>query len=400
MAYWKKRLRTASFRKIRFNLTAADVSFGRRIVQHQFPKRDEPYSEDMGRKAREFTIDAFIQGFDYMRERDRLIKACEQKGPGRLVHPYYGNRDVVCTKCDVREAAGDGGVVRFQLTFAEAGVLKFPQTKKKANSILAFLGAKSAIDTLNQFTDNFTIATYPQYVVDSAQEAVDEFADALEQSTSFITRNSDAVADLAFSISDLRADVDEILHTPEVLATRMNNALGLLREAITGREESLAAYKKIFAYGEGVTFSTISTESRAQLRKNRISMNNAVRQFALAYAIQDISEINFSSRKEAEDSRADFFRVIEEQSGAEFISDDAYQNLQQMRAELANGVPPSDQSLPNVVDITPPKTTNSLQLSFELYGNVDLETDIVERNNLRYPGIIMGGDPVEVLGNG
>ena len=56
--------------------------------------RDTPYVEDLGRRARVMRVDAIILGDDYRVRRDALIEAIEQSGPGKLVHPFYGELTV------------------------------------------------------------------------------------------------------------------------------------------------------------------------------------------------------------------------------------------------------------------------------------------------------------------
>ena len=50
----------ARFRNARFHVDSAVRESGRRIVPHEYPKKDVPYAEDMGRRAREFTIRGYI----------------------------------------------------------------------------------------------------------------------------------------------------------------------------------------------------------------------------------------------------------------------------------------------------------------------------------------------------
>jgi prophage DNA circulation protein len=75
-----KQARQASFRGVPFKVFTTDTTFGRRLVEHTFVKRDTPYQEDLGRKVREFTIEAFVVGSDYESQRDALITAAETEG--------------------------------------------------------------------------------------------------------------------------------------------------------------------------------------------------------------------------------------------------------------------------------------------------------------------------------
>lgn len=396
---WRTRLRTASFRGIRFNLTSADAGFGRRTVDHEFPNRDEPYSEDLGRKARTFQIDAFISGFDYQRQRDRLIAACEAKGPGRLVHPYYGTRMVVCKSCDVREASYDGGVARFRLEFREAGELLFPRAQRQPKSLLSIIGLNLDTSAIEQFVDKFSVAGYPAFVVASAQTKLEAIADAIEASTSFINRNSDEVADLAFAISDLRNDAADLVNLPSLLAERLSNSFSLLRSSITDNREALDAQKKLFSFGSTDKRSTLTTSTRIAENQNLDALNNLTRLLALSNAARIAPEINYSSVDEASLILKDLFDLIEAQQEIAGISDDVFQNLDQLRAELARGVPPSDQKLPYVLTKNLPETTNSLVLSYDLYESLNLEQDIIDRNKIKHPGFIPGGIEIKVLSN-
>ena len=51
----------------------------------------------------------------------RLIDACDMAGPGELVHPYLGVRQVYCLACDVSERTDEGRMARVSLTFVDGG---------------------------------------------------------------------------------------------------------------------------------------------------------------------------------------------------------------------------------------------------------------------------------------
>ena len=57
---WSDQLRPASFRGVPFVVLAGTVSAGRRLARHEYPQRDIPYMEDMGRRAREYKVEGSI----------------------------------------------------------------------------------------------------------------------------------------------------------------------------------------------------------------------------------------------------------------------------------------------------------------------------------------------------
>ena len=62
MLSWRERLQPASFHGVPFEVRGHDLSTGRRGLLYQYPQRDRLYFEDLGRKAREIVVEAFVIG--------------------------------------------------------------------------------------------------------------------------------------------------------------------------------------------------------------------------------------------------------------------------------------------------------------------------------------------------
>jgi prophage DNA circulation protein len=141
---WRDNLRQASFRGVPFHVEVGAKSSGRRIVVHEYPKRDLPYAEDMGRRAKRFTITGYFIQYpndqaalddssaaslllrrDYRLARDELIRALETEGPGALVHPTlqeaYGDLMVVAEGYAASESRERGGFCVVDMQFVEVG---------------------------------------------------------------------------------------------------------------------------------------------------------------------------------------------------------------------------------------------------------------------------------------
>ncbi|HEY2210277.1 MAG TPA: DNA circularization N-terminal domain-containing protein [Bradyrhizobium sp.] len=118
---WRSRLLPGSFNGVQFHVDVGARSSGRRIALHEFPKRDTPYAEDMGRRARRFSVTCYVLGPDYTFNRDALIEQFEQEGPGLLVHPTFGEQLVAVDQYSITERRERGGVADFEITFVEAG---------------------------------------------------------------------------------------------------------------------------------------------------------------------------------------------------------------------------------------------------------------------------------------
>jgi len=132
---WRGKLMPARFRNARFHVDSAVRESGRRIVPHEYPKKDIPYAEDMGRRAREFSIRGYIIVYprdvggegnelkkrDYTTARDALITALETDGPSTLQLPLLGIMEVACTRYRITEENRAGGYCSFDMSFVEYG---------------------------------------------------------------------------------------------------------------------------------------------------------------------------------------------------------------------------------------------------------------------------------------
>jgi prophage DNA circulation protein len=134
---WRGDLVPAEFDGNEFYVEAGSRVGGRRIVTHQFPKKDTPYSEDMGRRATEWPVRAYcIQSAlrpDYRPPRDALQERLDKGGPGNLQLPTMRPMQVVCQRYLLREEEELGGYCTFDIVFVEAGSAPFkPSTSARA----------------------------------------------------------------------------------------------------------------------------------------------------------------------------------------------------------------------------------------------------------------------------
>jgi prophage DNA circulation protein len=124
---WLDEIEDASFRGVPFSVNKNRAKGGRRGPDHQYPERDKPYAEDLGRKQRGYNLDAYTLGDDAFTARDALITALETKGPGTLIHPTMGSMQVQIRDWSVSEdLVNERLICRFSLVFVEAGDIAVP----------------------------------------------------------------------------------------------------------------------------------------------------------------------------------------------------------------------------------------------------------------------------------
>lgn len=99
----------------------------RRQVLHEYPQRDIPYLEDLGKGATQYKVTAFLVGDNCVAQAKRLEKALLTPGAGTFVHPWdgaltvsvYGASNISYSNSELRYCSLD-------ITFVEAGELGFP----------------------------------------------------------------------------------------------------------------------------------------------------------------------------------------------------------------------------------------------------------------------------------
>jgi len=151
---WRSALRRASFRGANFYVETDSKASGRRVALHEYPKRDQPYGEDMGRRARRHTVEGYLvmspRNQDYRGDRDALVQALEQEGPGQLVHPLLGNEQCICDTYSVSESRERGGYCTFHMLFIEAGSQEGASTGQTEDTGAGVSNAAGASDAATQ----------------------------------------------------------------------------------------------------------------------------------------------------------------------------------------------------------------------------------------------------------
>lgn len=153
---WKNRLRDASYKGVKFKVLSSDTEIGRRNVLHQYPFQEEAFLEDLGQDADQFSIEAFViqsssNLFNYFTARDKLIKVLKDGVPGKLIHPFLGEKFVgVLGKAKISESLQEGGIARFSIRFVETTKNKLPGTLTGEGLLDGVIG-----DAINSYIDWF-----------------------------------------------------------------------------------------------------------------------------------------------------------------------------------------------------------------------------------------------------
>lgn len=402
---WVDQLRPATFRGVPFKVEAHDTTGGRRVVTHEFPLRDKPFTEDMGRKAKELTIDAYVVGDDYMQARDALMRACDEAGSAELVHPYLGTLKVACTGWTLRESRTEGRMARFALSFVESGEAEFPSDSTDFAAQAESTYGEGRLAAADSLLGAFSIDGMPGFAVDDAAAIATTAVGFLGQASSAVDeiQQHGIGALLSGFVSNL-SGADGLLNSPYSLAMSMldiyHTVAGIFESGGNSRG-GVQFFSGLSSFDGGSDIKPIplTTSTRRQQQANRDALIGLVRQAAVFEAARMAPAAQYDTEADAVGARDTITDAIDTLSEAPETSDALYAVLQKMRTNVVSGVPPAGERLPDLVTLTPPATIPALVLAYDTYEDAARADEIVKRNSIKYPGFVPGAEPLRVLSN-
>lgn len=424
---WKDRLVDASFRGVAFKVESEDAGVGRRVETHEFPNRDKPYTEDLGKVSFRPNISAYVIGEDCYDQRDRLIEALNKPGPGTLIHPSYGEVKVcVDGEARVSTTASDGRMVRFDLRFVEAGELSYP-TSGAATAQNLTTSCSALDDCISNNFDNFSI----DGVADFIQNDVIGTATEMMGYVTGAMKVVDAVVSDAARL--MQGDISVLLPPPSSGKTFVNQLQTMWRAGnrLYGNASDLFTMIKTFSgislgsdlqprgvwKTDSVTTKTIKQQSNyvaSAIRTTAISEAAAavanlpsptsstvtsttareqttgwpaVSHPALNNATEETTITILPTWDELVDIRDTLNQAIDKEM-SRTNDDQLFLALRRVKVDVNADINDRLQQTQKTVIRTPSEVTPALVLAATWYDNAARENDIVRRNAVAHPGFV------------
>lgn len=394
---WRKTLRPASFRGVRFLVDSHEFESGRRGETHEYPQRDEPYAEDLGRRARRYELEAFVLGPSYTPLRDDLVDALEAAGAGTLVHPYLGTTRVVVRAFRLTESTQDGGQAKFRITFEEAGRNQYPGGGTATDTAVkdqAEAAAGGVLADLERVLDASAPGWLTQDTADFLIGAGDAIADAMVGITT-IAGDHDA---LRRDLGGLPALAPALALDPPQAGATIRSLLMQLRTLPGAPGEAFRALMKVTSWRPDEDVPE-TTALRRRQKANRAAVTGFVRRSAAIEAAVVVPEIEFEAREDAARVREEITSVLDEEilTAGAVGDDDGYRELSKLYAAVAVDLEQRGATLASVQVVKLPASTPALVLAHRLYQDALRDQEIVARNRVRHPSFVPGGTDLEVL---
>ncbi|MFC2974339.1 DNA circularization protein [Azotobacter bryophylli] len=311
---WRDEYRPGAFRGVPFHLKNSSSTGGRRTVLNEFPLRDTPDTEDMGRRARQFSLTMTLIGSDYMDQRDRLIEALETSGPGTLMHPFRGElRVAVLGDYSCEESTEQGGMARVSVTFVESGETPRPDSVV----VQGFAGNEAADaleeDALSEFLDKFAVVGWVSSVAEEAQGMLGEAMSAVTDAVGYaeglagdaigFAQNAagkimsgggllQGAGSFGTLMRRLTGSAQQLILSPGNLGGAL---LGMVRSISLGTGSPLQALRaQMSLFGLGSRAKSVShssragyqTPARAQMATNQAAVYTLIERAAVAEAVR------------------------------------------------------------------------------------------------------------------
>ena len=409
MSEWRDRKQAASFRGVPFLVDTDSVPVGRRTQLHEFPQRDQPFVEDLGRRTRQYKFTGFVAGDDFLAQRDRLLTALDTPGAGELVHPWFGRLTVTAGECELSHARNELGMARFNLVFID-GMLEFPAQSPNTRRALA----AQAPSLLGSIKERFNTAMAP---VDLARQRASVVRSAVSGALGFALKFLSPGTALGSDISGL---LSSLMNGPGAFADS-------LLSGISGLERSFSGYGSSGSFSgsaaKAAAVSSLPASAPVPADPEVATIQRAVialvQDAALLDVLLDMAEVPVAISQGVNAPAAVDVQLAQQGAtvavGSEVetvvpVADDVLavrDSISEALWSVAGESPPEhfgtlsearvalDRHLTEVArsgvglrGYAPAETVSALVLAHALYGDALRSGEIVARNRVRHPGFV------------
>jgi prophage DNA circulation protein len=386
---WKYQLRPASFRGVPFHVENYGGAGGRRGPDHEYPGRDVPFAEDLGRKQRVFSFSGYLIGDDYPQRRDQLASACDQKGPGELIHPTYGAVDVVCRDYSHTETREDGRRVTFSFTFHEAGQLQEPQDATSENTAVTSAALPVGVTAIANFLSLFSTARGGAWITSAARNDILLLAYTMEQLR--LPAPTTPQGELSRALDYLARNAEPLAANPPELTVRVDDAF----EAFTDAGEALpvvTAMLRFIGMAHDPSAHNPDLPVSVHRQTNAVAFDALVHRFAcreIGYAVTGVDIDNYDDAIAFHGEIIDAFARVEE-GAANAGADNAFIALVTLRTTITRMILRRATALNPLVTyrLISDHPPNALALAWRLYQDTGRDLEIVARVKARNPAFL------------
>lgn len=415
----------ASFAGAAFSVRKTTTAGGSKTVLHEFPNSDKQNIESLGLKPRTFTIDGFIHGTGYERNKNKLLDALESGETGVLVHPFFGRLDkIICRTFSLVESFEEFGIASFTMVFAVSNDIGTP---KGATNTASFINGKNSAlqNALNSDLSNGFSVSNLRNSITAASDTLNRVFDSIDESTKIVTQSIQAMDEFSALINDFSTNINDLARKPQALADSLQNIslninglYAVIKSTTSGNsspddedaaKKTLDVFESMFGFDNDIEAAANTTSSRIEINLNNNLLKQNQQSSSLGYAYLNASQMDFATVSDidavAGRLEAQFQKVLSNQDNIENLTDLSANNvdidtssldaMQALRDATQSFLDNAKLTTNKVIDVRTAEMSASL-LTFQYYGELDLENDIIELNESE--NVSFFSDSVKVLG--
>lgn len=404
---WRDQMLPASFRGISFLIPQASVPVGMKVQLHEFPQRDEPYAEQMGKQAQVHRLVCWIIGDDCFERRDKFMEAVQTPGAGELVHPWLGRMQVKAGEAELTHDFKQGGMAAFAVTFYPDIPLKFPTAKVNTQ--------QQVVKASDSLLDS-ALARYKSAMakVDQARLGLARLRNSLSGVYTVIQQQFSTIIG---AFTNLTGFVQSLMNAPDSLSSLFSSYFSEFSVDDYLGDDSGSSYRNSVATATQQTeavanINTVSDSGGVDAAAASQATANLVQDALLVQVALIISEMPVASQPVSTATVAS----VEQQAVQPIVrpevpvADDVielrdnlneaifqaslkadpehYMVLNTLRQTIVKHLTAVAESGVRLVEITPPETLSALVLAYRRFGDATRESEVVQRNRLRHPGFV------------
>jgi hypothetical protein len=392
---WQQRLKEAAYtspsgERVVFTYENVSKETDKKTTAFDFPDLDGTYIQDLGHSGRKYPLRIIFWGDNYDEQAKTFDKMLDEKGPGRLEHPLYGTLSVVpfgkITRRDDLKTAANQCI--YQITFWETIQRVYPDNQKStrdsifkslgqyaenlAGELVDLLGLSSAVEKAN-FKESY------QNLLGSVQNVLGDIADVQEDTRVEFNAIHDSIDNA----------IDILVDDPATLAfqtVQLIQTPGRTQGSIVAR---LSAYRDLLT-GIITGNSAVRVKGLDSQNSNAFHTDDLYASTYISGAVVSVLNHEYVTRSTAIESADAILTRFEEltnwrddnfQSLEEIDVGSSYQQLQESVALTAAFITELSFSLKQEKSIILDRNRTIIDLSAQLYGEVDPQLDFMITSN-------------------
>jgi prophage DNA circulation protein len=400
----KKRLSRASFRGVKFYLEEFSVESARRVEKVEYPNSEAFSTEDLGAQIKSYYLNGFVLGPDFESEREKLLAACSDPGPGKLVIPYFKELSAHCLSVRTNETTITGGMVSFAMTFCESSQPALDVSHDPSSLSLGFLNqlvglAGKVLDRgvllYNSLggefiTSSFDLVSRWGDSLFDASDSVLSGADRVEKSFIPILKLTYGANQLSAAISEYKKTFLNTANVPWMLFDSVRNlATSLCDPFLLYQLETLLMVMDSIPSPVPPISEYVSVQAQEQRAQLHETFQTAVGSVVVGEAATAALKADYESQESLIQTREFLIHRIDDLK-QRTQDDETFQTLESLKTLIFHSLQPS-QKTTTLRDYTVFTDMPAIVATYDATGDIDQLGAIIQRNKITYPPRIQAG---------